>query len=168
MADLCTQVPTAALAEAWTDVPYPGDDKIFISESYDDEGIVEYFAGKPWKGHSVAALRAHSSAISTFFTPEAYRYWLPAYLFAAVEDLVELSQGIDVLLSSLGPDQDSDWSRNNQHARLSLLTRRQLQVVADVIEHLANRLDIQGHSESAHRERGVVVYLREVCERRVA
>ena len=94
------------IERAWADAKYPGDQRIFTPDSYDDEGITEYFAGTTWKGHSIANLRAHSTAISTFFTPSAYRYWLPAYLIAAVEDPDELSQGVDSIVVSLTPAAD--------------------------------------------------------------
>lgn len=71
------------IEEAWRDVSYPGDDKIFTPDSYDDEGIVEYFAGTSWRDHTPSDLRAHSSAFS-FFTPEAYHFWLPAFMIAEI------------------------------------------------------------------------------------
>lgn len=72
------------IEEAWQEVPYPGDDKIFTPHSYDDEDIANYFAGTTWHGHRPEDLRAHSSAF-TFFTPEAFHYWLPAFMIAAIE-----------------------------------------------------------------------------------
>ena len=56
------------IEEAWREVPYPGEDKIFTPDSYDDEDIVNYFGGTTWRGHDPAKIRAHSSAFA-FFTP---------------------------------------------------------------------------------------------------
>ncbi len=70
------------IENAWGSVKYPGDKKIFTPDSYDNEGITDYFAGTTWKGHSIENLRRHSAAISSFFTPIAWHYWLPAYLIA--------------------------------------------------------------------------------------
>src|SRR5262245_38370848 len=71
------------IEDAWRDVAYPGDREIFRSDSYDDEDIVNYFRGTTWRGHDPVKLRAHSSAF-TFFTPEAFHYWLPAFMIAAI------------------------------------------------------------------------------------
>jgi hypothetical protein len=76
------------IEDAWREVPYPGDDKIFRPDSYDDEDIVKYFAGTTWRGHSPVDLRCHSSAF-TFFAPQAFHYWLPAFIIAAVQNPAE-------------------------------------------------------------------------------
>ena len=84
------------IEDAWRDVPYPGDGKIFTPESYDDEDIVNYFGGTTWRGHNPADLRAHSSAF-TFFTPEAFHYWLPAFMIAAIQDPAEADVIVDYI-----------------------------------------------------------------------
>jgi hypothetical protein len=119
------------IEKAWKDVPYPGDDQIFTPKSYDDEDVTRYFSGTSWKGHTVQDLRAHSSAISSFFTPAAYHYWLPAFLIAAVEDPDELSQGYDSIIWSLLPNEAAEFE-----ARMALLTDAQKRTIIDVIEHL--------------------------------
>ncbi len=110
-----------SIEKAWTGVPYPGDQNIFTPESYDDEGITEYFSGTTWKGHTISGLRSRCSAINTFFTPKAYHYWLPAYLIAAVEDPLELSQGAQCLVASVSPGRSSDVEE-----KMALLTNDQM------------------------------------------
>jgi hypothetical protein len=39
-----------AIEDAWREVPYPGDKKIFRPDSYDDGDILNYFAGTTWRG----------------------------------------------------------------------------------------------------------------------
>ncbi|MGD1083699.1 MAG: DUF6714 family protein [Verrucomicrobiota bacterium] len=109
------------IEDAWRDVPYPGDDKIFTPDSYDDEDIVNYFGGTTWRGHSPADLRAHSSAF-TFFAPEAFHYWLPAFLIAAIQSPEEA----DVILDYIA------WSLGNRYApeRWSLFSPVQRRAVA--------------------------------------
>ena len=91
------------ISNAWSNVPYPGDQNIFTPDSYDDEGITDYFSGTTWKGHKVDRLRGSCSALNVFFTPRAYHYWLPAYLIATVDDPLELSQGVQSLVASVTP-----------------------------------------------------------------
>jgi hypothetical protein len=126
------------IRRVWADVPYPGDKNIFTPDSYDDEGITEYFAGTNWEGHSVENLRTRCSAISTFFTSAAYQYWLAAYLIAAVESPDELSQGIDSLVFSVAPSGKPNWHKTEQQHRLDLLTDEQKRVFISVLEHLAS------------------------------
>jgi len=81
---------------AFTDTPYPGDDNI---AGPNDEGTLEYFSGKTWKGHSARELRKHSSSLY-FLTPDAFRYFLPAYMVAAVEqpdeaDIISLTIALE-------------------------------------------------------------------------
>jgi hypothetical protein len=89
------------IEDAWREVPYPGDDKIFTPDSYDDEDIVNYFGGTTWRGHSPANLRAHSSAF-TFFTPEAFHYWLPAFMIATIQSPEEADVIDDYIARHLG------------------------------------------------------------------
>ena len=109
------------IENAWREVPYPGDDKIFTPDSYDDEDIVNYFGGTTWRGHDPASLRAHSSAF-TFFTPEAFHFWLPAFLIAAIQDPEEA----DVICEYIA------WSIDDTYAsqRWPLFSPTQRQAVA--------------------------------------
>jgi len=91
------------IEDAWREVPYPGDDKIFTPDSYDDEDIVNYFAGTTWRGHSPVDLRCHSSAF-TFFTPQAFHYWLPAFMIAAIQNPAEADVICDFIPRSVYND----------------------------------------------------------------
>lgn len=53
--------------------------------TYDDEGTSDYFTGKSWRGHGVEKLRWYESSLA-FFTPAAFRYYLPAFMLAELED----------------------------------------------------------------------------------
>jgi hypothetical protein len=74
------------IKEAFADVPYPGDKNITRCPYHCKpcEEISEYFKGKGWEGHSVEDLRDHHTALS-LFTPEAFHYFLPAYMLASIE-----------------------------------------------------------------------------------
>jgi hypothetical protein len=150
-----------SVENAWKDVPYPGDENIFTPLSYDDEGITEYFKGTTWKNHKIADLRAHDVAISVFFTPEAYHYWLATYLIAAIEDPDELSQGMDSLIYSFIPT-DEDWFKEEQFARMDLLTNNQKKVIIDVIEYLAERYYNPSFPEEIEEMKSALEYLYEI------
>lgn len=128
-----------AIESAWQGVPYPGDDKIFTPDSYDDEDIINYFSGTTWRGHDAASLRAHSSAF-TFFTPEAFHYWLPAFMVAAMQN----PQAADVVVDRIA------WSVSGEYAaqRWPLFSPAQRQAVAAYF-----RFQIENFPESADDER---------------
>src|SRR5258705_7536511 len=75
----------AKIEAAFADTPPPGNDFNDISATQWDEGIVDYFRGTTWRGHRVIDLRHHEAALS-FFTDKAFRYWLPAFMLAELEN----------------------------------------------------------------------------------
>ncbi len=103
------------IMEAFQTNPYPGDDFDKISATTVDEDIVECFRGSTWAGHLIADLRKHHVAL-TFFTIEAFRYWLPAFMLAELEDPDEadiIAEHIAWNLSDqeYGPDRLSTFSQ---------------------------------------------------------
>jgi hypothetical protein len=126
------------IEDAWRDVPYPGDSKIFTPDSYDDEDIVNYFGGTTWRGHSPTGLRCHSSAF-TFFTAEAFRYWLPAFMIAAIQDPEEADVVVERIPSSL--------SDSYAPKRWALFTRAQKQAVAAYLRFQIERVQACAEGE---------------------
>lgn len=137
------------IEEAWSEVPYPGDDKIFTPDSYDDEDIVNYFGGTTWRGHSPADLRCHSSAF-TFFTPQTFHYWLPAFIFAELQNPKEA----DVIGERIA------WSVCDKYAseRWPLFSAEQKKAVAAYF-----RFQIEKHGGDADDEQKALRILEEAA-----
>jgi hypothetical protein len=133
---------------AWRAVPYPGDDKIFTPDSHDDEDILNYFGGTSWVGHEPGNLRAHSSAF-TFFTPEAFHYWLPAFMIAAIQDPAEADVICDYIPLSL--------TNNYKPTRWSMFSPAQRQSVAAYL-----RLQIERVPDASGDERDALCVLESV------
>src|SRR4051794_22113680 len=72
------------IVDAFNDTPMPGPGDVSVP-TYDDEDTANYFTGKAWQGHSARALREHESSMC-FFTPGAFRYYLPAFMLAELDD----------------------------------------------------------------------------------
>lgn len=89
----------ARIRRAWAGATPPGAASI-SRPTYDDEGVSAYFAGKTWQGHDAATLRRLDFATSVF-TDEAFAYYLPAYLIAAIEDPDTLDVVTDNILFAL-------------------------------------------------------------------
>jgi hypothetical protein len=74
------------IRQAFAAETYPGDSQLVYDN---DPGHVECdrvasaFKGKHWSELEVTFLRRHADAIF-FFTPESFRFFLPAYLLAVV------------------------------------------------------------------------------------
>jgi hypothetical protein len=80
------RILAAQIEEAFQGIPYPGDnDLVTQGEGCDPERseIASAFAGKLWRDLSLPFLRYHHESLF-FFSPAAYRFFLPAYLLACV------------------------------------------------------------------------------------
>lgn len=116
-----------AIESAFADTPAPGDSFEDISTTQWDEGIVEYFKGTTWRGHRVRDLRHHVVALS-FFTDKAFRYWLPAFMLAELED----PEGeADVIAECIA----SSFRRSN--TRLEKFSAAELEGIAGFLTHCA-------------------------------
>ena len=126
---------------AFADTPSPGNDFDDISATQWDEGIVDYFRGTSWRGHGVRDLRCQSAALS-FFTDKAFRYWLPAFMLAHLED----AEQADIIAESIaGHLLPSEYGRPDQ--RLAQFTRQELEAVAAFMDHCSRTLNvIPGHN----------------------
>lgn len=63
---------------------YPGDVNIIHCSCPICRHITEHFRGTKWKDHSLEGLRKHQLALS-LFTPEAFQYYLPAFMSQTVD-----------------------------------------------------------------------------------
>lgn len=108
---------------AFVDTPYPGNGYDDISATrQDDEGIVEYFRGAGWCGHDVKSLRRHASALS-LFTDRAFRFWLPAFMLAELDD----PETADVVADGIAYTFDDS---RRAASRLSVFSADELDAVA--------------------------------------
>ncbi|SDR49108.1 hypothetical protein SAMN05444161_4580 [Rhizobiales bacterium GAS191] len=70
--------------------PYPGDRNLVPEEQYHLEArqIAQYFRGKKWQDITLQGLKndyvGDQSACLSFMTPEAFIYYLPAYLMLCI------------------------------------------------------------------------------------
>lgn len=77
---LCQQIESA-----FEHTPSPGTADDEISRTPADEGVADYFRSRSWHYHTVKTLRWHSCAL-IYFTANAFRYYLPAFMLAELKD----------------------------------------------------------------------------------
>ncbi len=122
----------AQIEAAFADTPSPGTEYDDISATkYDDEGIVDYFRGTTWRGHRVQDLRRHEAAMS-FFTDKAFRYWLPAFMLAELED----PEAADVIGEGIAFHLTKGESAD---ARLQQFAQDELKAIAAFLDECARR-----------------------------
>jgi hypothetical protein len=138
---------------AWREVPYPGDDKIVPADSLEFDDIENYFRGTTWRGHSPIDLRCRSAAF-TFFTPQAFHYWLPAFMIAAIKNSDEADVVVDYIPRSV--------SNGGAPQRWPLFSQVQREAVAAYL-----RFRIEKFSDGVDDERIALRILEEAANKTV-
>src|SRR3954453_4178069 len=95
---------------AFPDSGPPAEDRLVLKASADapDAGeLREEFAGRTWKSLTLEFLRRHSLAIF-LMTPEAFRYYLPAYMSVSITNPDEADVIPETLVSALNPSAKVD------------------------------------------------------------
>jgi hypothetical protein len=120
--------------EAFSSVPTPtSDNLVYDNSEYNLEckRIKEKFNGTHWRDLSIADLQGQSAALS-FFSPDAFRFFLPAFLRVSILDYQRSDVIPDSIVSDLSPPKDeslcSYWAE-----RISPLSDMQKQVLREFI-----------------------------------
>lgn len=129
----------ARIKKAFTDAPYPGDDRLVLDLRHFESGeVVHAFAGRHWKELPLDFLSAHLMSRHNF-TPEAFRYYLPAYLLASLRRLspAEAETGAvnipEAIVYDLIPARREGFAFDDFQARVSGLTLEQKIVLRDFL-----------------------------------
>ncbi len=71
---------------AFSEVAYPGDENITHCpyKCFECTAVTAFFKGKKWQEISTADARHYHGALNVF-TPEAFQFFLPAFMLASVE-----------------------------------------------------------------------------------
>jgi hypothetical protein len=96
--------------------------------------IADFFCGKLWRDISAKELRIHGQA-DILFTVEAYCYYLPAYLIAAVRDCEELDVCANHLTYRFGPKAEDGLGQDRLSKMFAALSGVELQVILEVFKH---------------------------------
>jgi hypothetical protein len=88
---------SASIKEAWENMPRPRT--ILVDASEDENELSQFFTTDVLYGHSAADLGRMSAAF-TFFTPEAWRYWVATFMECALRGDGDMDVSIDRLAES--------------------------------------------------------------------
>jgi hypothetical protein len=126
------------IEDAFSDVEYPGDEKIVITTEYfDNLKLLLDFKGKHWKEINTEMILQHRFDLSRL-TPEAFRFYLPAYLIASLrgEDRGEI---IPHVIWNLDPQESEGNFRNEFLARVKGLSSKQIAAIKAFIKFFVER-----------------------------
>jgi hypothetical protein len=144
-----------SIESAFADVPYPGDDRIADHQDCPEcDDVRQHFHGASWRGHTAAELQQYQSALS-LFTPQAFQYFLPAFMLASLGAWHEADDiPFSIMYMCLPPDPDEEAGvRQHARERFEILTVRQREaVVAYLREWKSSKsLLVEVHAEDIPR-----------------
>ena len=99
-------------------------------DTYDDEGTQECFQNTVWEDHDAKNLRKYSSSIC-FLTPEAFAYYLPAFMLAEIND----PETADIIAEDLA----SHFTDLAYNIRMSEFSREEINAIVSFFEFCADR-----------------------------
>lgn len=138
------------IQEAFGSLRYPGKHKVVYDtapSNLDCADILHAFGGRHWSDIPSQVLTKNTMAYH-YLTPEGYRFYLPAYLRAALKRENEMAGLRGDLITSLAPrrlkkgDPRIDpQSEKLFRERISLLTEPQKEVVREFLQWIRDAFD---------------------------
>lgn len=95
---------------SFADTQYPAGK---LTDTYDDEGATELFSGTRWQDQNPDILQKHYATLH-FLEPDAFRYFLPAFMLAVLEDTESPGNIAHTIAFSFGkpePDWESRYTK---------------------------------------------------------
>jgi hypothetical protein len=125
------------IAAAFADVPQPGDDTITRCpyQCFECTAVAGFFKGKSWQDIAVADARHYHGALNVF-TPEAFHYYLPAFMFASIDSYDKH----DIIPDSIRYHLEFNLEhRDYFNVRMSKFSPAQKRVITEFLRHMESR-----------------------------
>jgi len=126
------------IIEAFKDVPYPGDDNIAANKRDEYLEDLAKFKGKHWRDLTFEFLVPFGSD-TVFFTTEAFRFYLPAFLIISAEFYYESDAVSDNIIRDLVLPFEGErepWLTDEFHKRFDGLTAKQKRAIRSFLEFI--------------------------------
>ena len=124
---------------AFGELKYPGHDRVLDPDCHPgriDE--VEDYLGREWHTLDDDFLQMHTEGLS-FFSHEAFAYYLPAFLLHALQSTHHPGDADDALINALDAGGPGSSRRAWQTARFNAMTQPQRHAVAKVLARIADK-----------------------------
>ena len=125
------------IEEAFAGVAYPGDDNLTRCpyECSECGRVAEFFRGRDPKDLGIAELREHHIALA-LFTPEAFHYFLPAFMLASLRSYEKGDPIPDAVRFHFEYAQEC---QGHFQVRLSRLTQAQRKAIIEYLVHMERK-----------------------------
>lgn len=128
------------IEKAFADLPHPGD-TLLHSSCQDDTDIRPFYGIQDWREASSQMIEREDAALC-FFSPAAFRYFLPAYLIWTLNNYdTSESPTVNSTIYSLDPTSARADLQPFMRSKYSLLSQAQRHAVIAFLEHMSARPD---------------------------
>jgi len=125
------------IAAAFADVPPPADENITHCpyQCFECTAVAGFFKGKRWQDISMADARHYHGALNVF-TPEAFQYFVPAFMGASIEAYDKH----DIIPDSIRYHLEFALEhREYFHVRMSKFSGTQRRIITDFLREMERR-----------------------------
>jgi hypothetical protein len=133
----------ARIEAAFADLEHPGDESLLHSQCFDESDLEDFFGGIAWRDVPSEVIERNNASLC-FFSPIAFRYYLPAFLIWVLRNH-RTSDSSTVSSTLFNLDPDSGDLREFTLSKFSCLTPPQRQAVTEFLrfmrDHSAGRVD---------------------------
>lgn len=129
---------------AWSDVKAPPSDCITVHRCDECDEIAQFFDAKRWQDLTDVEQLRYNEAALTLFTPDAFHYYLPAFMLATLHDPAEADVIPDGIRSNIKRERVGSFNPAQRDAVLRFLRALPMLQIADVedVEKAIRALDI--------------------------
>jgi hypothetical protein len=152
---MCVDRLARCLDEAFGSLAPPPTAKLAGARCTIEESFLTAVTGKTWQQLRPLIWYIPDATDIVLLSADAYRYYLPAYLYALIEKEND-GWHLDGILNSLwyeGLYYDSSYHRELWDERMPLLTKLQKQCIAHFLVHILRRTDDLFLREGSNRSR---------------
>lgn len=131
----------ADIRETFSSIAYPGNDNIVpYPDGYEYNDVYKAFKSVNWQEVNWEWLKMHYSAPTgdalLFMTPEAYRYYLPAYLLITIDSYEECDVLSDYIIYGLTAQRYEKYTPEDFQERIAPLTDEAKSVIAKFLLYI--------------------------------
>lgn len=138
-----------AIKPAFAETPHPTDEGLLHPQCTDDGDIRDFYGRTTWLSVPDEIIDRNNASLC-FFSPEAYRFYLPAYLLWVLRTLDSSdSFTVDSTIYRLAPGTGD--LRQFSLSKYAILDAAQRKVVVDFLEYLAEHGRGKVDQEALHK-----------------
>lgn len=130
------------------DLEPPGDDALLHPDCMDDGDIVDFYGNPRWQDLSSEKIVANYAAPS-FFSPLAFRYYLPAFLVWTLENPDSPEVAGESIIHALDPGTPNEHLHEFRYSKFQSLTDNQFTVVRNFLIYFSAHNDLGEPAASA-------------------